>query len=218
VARDRFGRSDEVDPAVWWFAPPVEFFVTAAFLVDGVRSGVLAVRLAAVPAAGVVGAVEAGARLPALACFVAVVFFVVALLPEVLAVALVPVAWAAPVFLLVAFWVVFAVLVFPVLVFAVLVFFAAVAVPVVAGFLAAARALPVFAPPDFFAGVAFGAALLDRAVPVFFGASSAREDRLVVEDGVEALLRASGRSAGRAGGVASVAFLTAALRADMCPP
>jgi hypothetical protein len=72
-----------VEPVAWWFAPPLEFFVTAAFLVESFRSGVLPACFAGarvaddfVPAAGAVDFVAACLLLLG-GVFVLAVFFVV---------------------------------------------------------------------------------------------------------------------------------------------
>jgi hypothetical protein len=71
--------ADRLVPVVRWFAPPLEFFVTAAFLVEDVRSVALAARfVVAFVAEGFVPV--AAVRAPVAACllgafFAADVFF-----------------------------------------------------------------------------------------------------------------------------------------------
>jgi hypothetical protein len=196
-----------VEPVAWWFAPPLEFFVTAAFLVESFRSGVLPACFAGarvaddfVPAAGTVDFVADCLLLPG-GVFVLAVFFVVgacaapAGLPlGVLARGSFAVGTLAAAFL-------FA------LVFLALVFFSG-------GFLSVAfLALVFLAEADFAAGPLAGAVPVDSCVDSFVV-----EERLVAEEDLVPVLRAAARSVVRAGTGAPVAFLTAVFRAGMCPP
>jgi hypothetical protein len=74
--------ADRLGPVVRWFAPPLEFFVTAAFLVEDVRSVALAARfVVAFVAAGFVPVAAVGTFVAACllgGCFGAVVFFALA--------------------------------------------------------------------------------------------------------------------------------------------
>jgi hypothetical protein len=64
---------DPLGPVAWWFARPLEFFVTAAFLVEDVRSVALAARfVVAFVAEGFVPV--AAVRAPVAACLLGAVF------------------------------------------------------------------------------------------------------------------------------------------------
>jgi hypothetical protein len=173
----------------------LEFFVTAAFLVEDVRSVALAARSEVVfvaggfvpVAAGAFAAFLLGACLGLGACFGAVAFFP-------------PAACFVTVGPLEAFFVPFA---FVLLALVVLAFLVLVFVLV------------------FFAWPAFGAEVPARAVRAgSCVVSLAAEERLLVVEGNDfgAAVRAAARSVERAAACAPVAFLTAVFRADMCPP